>query len=147
MSARRHRQARFNPDHKRFYTSGSLLAELEESLPVAGFRVRSLREIDTGFDYSLAPDQHAKGCYDIELVVQKLSIPKWASVLTLSPAGQLAIETYVDLILDLARREPALAIQKAQESRELVASVPLPPFAILASALAGSVCVQRLCGA
>ena len=75
------RPSRFNGDHMRFYTPASLLAEIEEALPVAGYRVWSLRDIDTAFDYSIPPDKHAIGCYEVELVVQKIAIPYYADSL------------------------------------------------------------------
>src|SRR5437763_4670563 len=65
----------FNPDHKRFYTAASLLREFEESLPVNGFRIRHLADNDLGFDYSTPIGEHARGCYEIELVVEKIRRP------------------------------------------------------------------------
>jgi len=77
--------SRFNTDHKRFYTPGLLLKEIEEALPVGGYRIRSLRDIDEGFDYTIPPERHAAGCYEIELVLQKLQIPEYAETLRASP--------------------------------------------------------------
>src|SRR5207244_794639 len=65
----------FNPDHKRFYTAASLLREFEESLPPNGFRIRHLAENDFGFDYATPIGEHARGCYEIELVVEKIHRP------------------------------------------------------------------------
>jgi len=65
----------FNPDHKRFYTAASLLREFEESLPPNGFRIRHLAENDFGFDYATPIAEHARGCYEIELVVEKIQRP------------------------------------------------------------------------
>jgi SAM-dependent methyltransferase len=123
--------SRFNRDHKRFYTSGSLLAEVEESLPIAGFRIRSLREIDTDFNYSLAPEQHAKGCYDIEVVIQKLNVPRWALTLTLGEAERASLGHYVEMILALSRQELASALEAAKHEAELVQTISLPPFAVI----------------
>lgn len=66
-----------NPDHKRFYTAGSLLAEIEEAFEDNTFRVRHLVENDKGFDYNLLPYQGTDGCYEIELVIEKLATPRW----------------------------------------------------------------------
>lgn len=66
-----------NPDHKRFYTSGSLLAEIEEAFQANTFRVRHLHENDKGFDYDLLPYQGTDGAYEIELVVEKIATPYW----------------------------------------------------------------------
>ncbi|MHB8477064.1 MAG: methyltransferase domain-containing protein [Steroidobacteraceae bacterium] len=68
----------FNPDHRRFYTPASLLAEVEESLPVAGYRIRSLKDVDEGFNYAILPGQPPVGCYEIELVIQKIAPPVYA---------------------------------------------------------------------
>jgi SAM-dependent methyltransferase len=67
----------FNPDHKRFYTPASLLQEIEEALPVNHYRVISLRDNDDNFDYSIPPEQHSTGSYEIELVLQKIPPPQW----------------------------------------------------------------------
>ena len=69
--------SRWNEDHKRFYTPGSLLAEFEESLPPNGYRIRHLTDNDLGYLYDIGPEQHAAGCYEIELVIQKIRPPAW----------------------------------------------------------------------
>jgi SAM-dependent methyltransferase len=66
-----------NPDHKRFYTAKSLLCEIEQALPENGYRIRHLVENDAGFDYSIMPYQGTDGCYEIELVVEKIAMPFW----------------------------------------------------------------------
>jgi SAM-dependent methyltransferase len=47
---------RWNGDHRRFYTPASLLREIEESLPVNGFRIRYLLDNDDGFNYAAPPE-------------------------------------------------------------------------------------------
>lgn len=69
--------SRWNEDHKRFYTPASLLAEVEASLPVNTYRLRHLADNDTDYDYAIGPARHAAGCYEIELVIQKLRPPDW----------------------------------------------------------------------
>ena len=66
-----------NPDHKRFYTPRSLLREIEQALPENGYRIRHLVENDAGFDYGILPYQGTDGCYEIELVVEKIARPFW----------------------------------------------------------------------
>lgn len=66
-----------NIDHKRFYTSASLLAEIEAAFVPNTFRVRHLAENDRGFDYDLLPYHPTHGAYEIELVVEKLARPFW----------------------------------------------------------------------
>src|SRR5437763_13648100 len=65
----------FNSDHNRFYTAASLLREFEEALPANGFRIRYLAENDFGFDYATPIGKHAHGCYELELVVEKIRRP------------------------------------------------------------------------
>tara|TARA_R100001086_G_scaffold248358_1_gene185098 strand:+ start:2183 stop:2758 length:576 start_codon:yes stop_codon:yes gene_type:complete len=69
--------SKWNQDHKRFYTPASLLREIEEAFTPNSYRIRHLRDLDTDFDYSLGPDKHSQGSYEIELVVQKISQPAW----------------------------------------------------------------------
>lgn len=64
--------SRFNPDHKRFYTPAALLNEIEKALLTNTYRIRHLRDNDEGHDYNQPCDEHSKGCYEIELVIEKL---------------------------------------------------------------------------
>jgi Methyltransferase domain len=74
---RRSLPSRWNGDHRRFYTPASLLHEFEESLAPNTYRVRHLRDNDLGYLYRLRPEQHAFGCYEIELVIEKIAAPGW----------------------------------------------------------------------
>jgi hypothetical protein len=76
---RRELPSRWNPDHKRFYTPASLLAEFEEALEPNSYRVRHCRDNDFAYSYQRGPDQHAdvNGSYEIELVIQKIKPPLW----------------------------------------------------------------------
>ena len=131
--------SRFNADHKRFYTSGSLLAEVEQALPISGFRIRSLREIDEGFDYAVPLDQHAKGCYDIELLVEKIEVPRWAPLLTRDPSEpeRLVLEKYAELILELSKHQSVEAKGSVEFDSRMVDRVPLPSFVALLQQLGG----------
>ncbi|MBV9199567.1 MAG: FkbM family methyltransferase [Alphaproteobacteria bacterium] len=67
-----------NSDHKRFYTPGNLLREIEEVLEPNSYRIRHLVDNDLGFDYSVLPwQQSVVGCYEIELVLEKIRPPCW----------------------------------------------------------------------
>lgn len=66
------------PHHVRFYTPMSLLAEFEAALPPNSYRVRHLADNDCGYEYDLHPSRHPGGCYEIELVVEKIRPPAWA---------------------------------------------------------------------
>ncbi len=69
--------SRWNADHKRFYTPASLMREIETSLPHNSFRLRHLADNDAGYDYAIGPEAHAIGCYEIELVIEKIQPPAW----------------------------------------------------------------------
>lgn len=71
------RPSRYNEDHKRFYTPAYLLQEVEIALPPNTYRIRHLQDNDIGYDYSIPPEIHANGCYEIELVIQKIKEPTW----------------------------------------------------------------------
>src|SRR5579885_333894 len=130
--------SRFNGDHKRFYTPGSLLSEIEQALPVGGYRIRSLRDIDEGFDYSIPPERHAAGCYEIELVLEKIAIPEYADALRPSPVDE-SVVTFVAALL-----RAALIAQRSGRSsvvvqvQELLSAIPLPNFRSLRGPLAAA---------
>lgn len=70
--------SRWNGDHKRFYTPGRLMAEVEAALAPNSYRVRHLIDDDEEYDYSIPPERHAGGGYQVELVLQKIRRPEWA---------------------------------------------------------------------
>lgn len=75
---RRHRPpSRWNADHRRFFTPGTLLMRVEEALPPNSYRVRHLIDNDLSYTYSAVPEDHPGGCYEIELVIEKVSLPNW----------------------------------------------------------------------
>lgn len=67
----------WNRDHKRFYTPGILLSQIEESLAPNAYRIMHLRDNDDGFEYDIPPDRHSRGCYEIECVIRKIESPAW----------------------------------------------------------------------
>ena len=64
-------------NHLRFYTPRSLLAEFDGILVPNTYRVRHMAENDMNYLYSLPVDRHPDGCYEIELVIQKIVPPAW----------------------------------------------------------------------
>jgi hypothetical protein len=64
--------SRFSGEHVRFYTSASLLNEIEMALPYNSVRIEHLWENDTGHDYSQSDEEHSIGLYEIELVLRKI---------------------------------------------------------------------------
>lgn len=69
--------SRFNEDHKRFYTLGSLLIEIENSLVANSYRIKYACDEDEGFDYGIRPDKHSSGEYQLTVVLQKIKLPNW----------------------------------------------------------------------
>jgi SAM-dependent methyltransferase len=69
--------SRWNREHQSFYTPAALMCEFEESLVPNSYRVRHLADNDRDFDYSIDPGAHSAGCYEIELVVEKCTVPGW----------------------------------------------------------------------
>jgi predicted SAM-dependent methyltransferase len=117
----------YTGDHQRFYTSRSLLQEMEEALPLAGYRVRWLKENDEGFDYSLPPRTYGAGCFEIELVLEKIAIPAYADKLFLGNDAQLSIDLYVAIV----KRLLAGGGQSGERLAPIAATAPLPPFSLL----------------
>jgi SAM-dependent methyltransferase len=120
--------SRFNLDHKRFYTPQTLISELEEALPLEGYRVRLLREIDDGFDYSISPEQEPRGCYEIECVVQKIAIPPYAELLRPSAFAEHMLKCFTAAVQQaiLARRKGADT--EVAEIQGMLRRMPLPPY-------------------
>jgi SAM-dependent methyltransferase len=71
----------WNGDHKQFYTPGSLMVEVERSLPINGFRIRHFADNDFAFDYERVPGQPPSGSYEIELVIEKIQRPAYSDYL------------------------------------------------------------------
>jgi SAM-dependent methyltransferase len=94
--------SRWNGDHKRFYTPGSLLAEIEESLPVNGFRVRHVLDNDYEFNYQDPLDAAPRGNFEIELVLERITPPAWANQLVYPPAVQRTIEQLDSIVFSAA---------------------------------------------
>ena len=74
---KRQMPSRWNPDHQRFYTPRSLLGELEQALDENSYRIRHLVENDKDFDARPTPRDGTSGCFEIELVVEKIRPPHW----------------------------------------------------------------------
>lgn len=67
----------WNQEHLRLYTPAALMAEVESALAPNTFKVRYLKENDSLYDYSLSPDKHPQGIYEITAVLQKINKPEW----------------------------------------------------------------------
>lgn len=127
----------FNSDHKRFYTPASLLREVEESLPPNGFRVRHLADNDAGFEYAVPIGQHAAGCYEIELIIEKISRPPDSDAFELSPARKAYVEQVHRLVIDMTEKILAGRISLAAGREVVRALVYFPTYEIIRSALCG----------
>lgn len=69
--------SRWNTRHRRLYTPGSLLGEIEEALPANAYRVRYLSDLDTGYDYAARPDEEPTGHCEIVAVIERIPPPFW----------------------------------------------------------------------
>lgn len=114
----------FTGDHKRFYTSCSLLSEVDQSLPMAGYRIRSLKENDEGFDYDIAPREYPKGLFDIELVIEKIKVPAYVGALTFSADARIAINFYTAIV-----ESKIDGYETKLEGFEAI--LPVPPFRLI----------------
>lgn len=74
------RPSTWNAGHKRYYTPATLLLEIEGALKINSYRLRYLQDCDEGYDYSIGPDKHAAGEYQIECVIEKIKLPPWEIV-------------------------------------------------------------------
>lgn len=80
--------SRYNGDHRRLYTAASLMLEVEEALDPMSYRIRLLEDNDADFDYSIPPERHAGGCYELLMVLQRIRRPDYAdAVLSTQIAG------------------------------------------------------------
>lgn len=70
--------SKWSGEHLRFYTPSTLLRDFETALEPNSYRVRHLADNDLEYRYDLGPEHHPGGCYEIELVVQKIHPPSWA---------------------------------------------------------------------
>ena len=118
-------------EHLRFYTVGSLAAEIETSLPAGTYRIRSLRDNDDNFDYSIPPEQHAQGCYEIELVLQKIPRPAYADVLDLCPKAKAVIAVYEALIQTLIADAQTGAGLDIATLEAFGREFPIPPYPLI----------------
>jgi SAM-dependent methyltransferase len=121
-------------EHYRFYTPASLTAEIEESLPVGGYRIRSLHDNDEGFDYTIPPEHHAAGCYEIELVLQRIAMPAYADDLKLSPRAQACIDSYIVMVRRLLADETMAAALGDEALAAFGRAFPIPPYAVMHAA-------------
>lgn len=58
--------------HFRYYLPSTLLAEIQDALPLGEWRLRHMCDNDLNFDYSLSDIEHSQGCYEIECVIEKI---------------------------------------------------------------------------
>jgi hypothetical protein len=99
-----HLPSRWNGDHRRFYTPKTLLEEIEEALPVNGYRIRHLQDNDEGFAYDTRADEPPRGAYEIELVVERIARPAYMDAI-LTPEYETELMTKLDQVIEVAIRE------------------------------------------
>jgi hypothetical protein len=66
-----------NSLHRRFYTPGILLADIEEAIDPCEYRVRFLGENDEGYDYLAPLGREPAGRQDIVVAIEKIAPPPW----------------------------------------------------------------------
>jgi SAM-dependent methyltransferase len=66
-----------HPSHLHFFTPSKLLALFEGAVAPNLYRVRHLQDNDLFYDYSITPETHPVGCYEIELAMEKMLLPTW----------------------------------------------------------------------
>ena len=81
----------WNLDHRRFYTPATLMADVEAALEPNSYRVRHLIDNDLGYDYAIPLHQHPGGCYEIELVLERIAPPVWRLGEPAEPEGVTAV--------------------------------------------------------
>lgn len=120
--------SRWNPEHKRFYTPASLLAEIEASLPVSGLRVRHLVDNDVDYNYAVSPNEPSRGCMEIELVLERTEPPAWTDLIQL-PAHELRMMARVDGVVFQAVAERLRADVESDLLRDFIPSAGyFPPW-------------------
>lgn len=81
----------------RLYTPATLIAEVEESLDATEYRLRLLRDDDSGYDYSADIHDIPEGSKRIVLAIQRIKRPPWAGQMfngdvpeeTFNPTGRI----------------------------------------------------------
>ena len=63
--------------HFRYYLPSTLLAEVQDALPLGEWRLRHMCDNDLNFDYSISDVVHSEGCYEIECVIEKIADPAY----------------------------------------------------------------------
>jgi SAM-dependent methyltransferase len=74
---KRHLPSMWNADHKRFYTLSALAAEIEQAFEPNSYLIEYIKDCAEGFDWSIGPDRHSGGEYQIECVIKKIRKPAW----------------------------------------------------------------------
>ena len=73
--------SRYQQSHLRFYTPGTLLAEVEEALDPCRYRVRLLADHDADFDYAASLQSVPTGGHEIVLCLEKIAAPAWRAAM------------------------------------------------------------------
>jgi len=69
--------SKWNGDHKRFYNVSSLASEVCTALEDYSYKIEYIKDCDEGFDWSIPPEKHSCGEYQIECVIKKQEKPEW----------------------------------------------------------------------
>jgi SAM-dependent methyltransferase len=113
--------SRFNLDHRRFYTPASLLVEVEESIDPLNYRVRMLIDNDRGFDYDVEPEEHAVGCYEILLVIEKIARPAYSEEIAAPPKIHTITRGTFSTLPRPSADNPVMAVSSGAPPKSIIA--------------------------
>jgi SAM-dependent methyltransferase len=69
--------SKWNTDHKTTWTPFTLIDTIQRTFEINSYRIVHMKERDDNFDYTLGPDKHSTGSYDLEVVIKKIRQPDW----------------------------------------------------------------------
>jgi hypothetical protein len=104
-------------------------------LPLNGFRIRHLADNDLNFNYAQSVQEQPRGCYEIELVIQKIVRPNYSDRLELSPVQMTA---HLKIIQTL-RDQIFASIDAPDKKSTFDAQLPwIPSYAEIKTAVSAS---------
>ena len=82
--------SRYGSKSLRLYTPASLMAEIEEALDPAEYRIRLLRDDDEAYEYNRPIEERPEGHQRIVVAVQKIARPSWAEQMDQGDLAEVA---------------------------------------------------------
>ena len=69
--------SRWNEGHHHMVTPALLLSWIERALVPNTYRIRHFRDFDEDYQYDSDSMKHPQGCYEMEVVVERIAPPTW----------------------------------------------------------------------